>query len=130
LQYLAAWDVRRGCVIGRCESKTGIKPFGRLVSQVLSQEPYRSGKRLFWIVDNGSSHRGEAARKRLRQVDSRIILLHTRSCQLAQSSGNLLLDHPTKVLTPNDFCNLETLRLRLACTKNFPTTIQRLFSEV
>ncbi len=40
LQYLAAWDVHRGIVLGRCEAKTGIKPFGRLVDQVLEQEPY------------------------------------------------------------------------------------------
>jgi len=77
LQYLAAWDVRRGYVMGRCEPTTGIAPFGRLVKQVLAEEPYRSGARLFWIVDNGSSHRGDAAKKRLRQVDSRIIVVHT-----------------------------------------------------
>jgi hypothetical protein len=77
LQYLAAWDVRQGYVMGRCEPKTGIAPFGRLVKQVLAEEPYRSGERLFWIVDNGSSHRGTAARKRLRHLDSRIILVHT-----------------------------------------------------
>src|SRR5215831_42715 len=64
LQYLAAWDVRRGYVMGRCEPKTGIGPFGRLVKQVLAEEPYRSSERLFWVVDNGSSHRGEAAKKR------------------------------------------------------------------
>jgi hypothetical protein len=28
LQYLAAWDVRRGMVMGRCEAKTGIVPSG------------------------------------------------------------------------------------------------------
>jgi len=28
LKYLAAWDVRRGIVVGRCEKKTGIKPLG------------------------------------------------------------------------------------------------------
>jgi hypothetical protein len=39
LQYLAAWDVRRGYVMGRCEPATGIEPFGRLVRQVLAQEP-------------------------------------------------------------------------------------------
>ena len=55
--------------MGRCEPTTGIAPFGRLVHQVLAAEPYPSGDRLFWIVDNGSSHRGEAARQRLRQVD-------------------------------------------------------------
>jgi hypothetical protein len=40
LQYLAAWDVHRGIVMGRCEKKTGIKPFGLLVDQVLEQEVY------------------------------------------------------------------------------------------
>jgi hypothetical protein len=47
LQYLAAWDVRRGCVIGWCELTSGIAPFGRLVNQVLAEEPYRSSDRLF-----------------------------------------------------------------------------------
>ena len=31
LAYLAAWDVHRGRVFGRCETTTGIAPFGRLV---------------------------------------------------------------------------------------------------
>ncbi len=54
LAYLAAWDVRRGGVLGRCEATTGIAPFGRLVAQVMAQEPYRSAPRVFWVVDNGS----------------------------------------------------------------------------
>lgn len=78
LQYLAAWDVRQGMVFGRCEPKTGIEPFKRLVKQVIEQEPYASSERLFWIVDNGSSHRGQAAGKRMRELDPRIILLHTQ----------------------------------------------------
>jgi hypothetical protein len=36
LPYLAAWDVRRGIVMGRCEPSTGIVPFGRLVAQVMA----------------------------------------------------------------------------------------------
>src|SRR4029079_15305176 len=71
-QYLVAWDVRGGYVRGRCEAKTGIAPFGRLVEQVLGQEPYRGAERLFWVVDNGSSHRGAAAARRLSGVDARI----------------------------------------------------------
>jgi hypothetical protein len=63
--------------MGRCEAKTGIAPFGRLVEQVLAVEPYRSAERLFWVVDNGSSHRGEAAARRLRAMDGRIVLVHT-----------------------------------------------------
>jgi hypothetical protein len=115
LQYLAAWDVRRGCVMGRCEPKTGIAPFGRLVNQVLAEEPYRSSERLFWIVDNGSSHRGAAAKRRLRQVDSRIILVHTpvHASWLNQVEIYFSIIQ-RKVLTPNDFADLEAIRLRLA----------------
>jgi len=72
LQYLAAWDVQRGRVMGRCEAKTGIEPFGRLVEQVMQDAEYRcpGGRsdvrgQVFWVVDNGSSHRGEASVKRL-----------------------------------------------------------------
>ena len=38
--YLAAWDVRRAKVFGRCEAKSGIAPFDRLVDQVMQQSPY------------------------------------------------------------------------------------------
>ena len=114
-QYLAAWDVRRGYVMGRCEAKTGIAPFGRLVEQVLAVEPYRSAERLFWVVDNGSSHRGAAAARRLREVDARIVLVHTpiHASWLNQVEIYFSIIQ-RKVLTPNDFANLEALRLRLA----------------
>lgn len=65
LQYLAAWDVHRAKVFGRCEPATGIEPFGRLVEQVMTTEPYASARRVFWVVDNGSSHRGNAACARM-----------------------------------------------------------------
>ncbi len=42
LAYLAAWDVHRGKVFGRCEPTTGIAPFARLVEQVMTIEPYAS----------------------------------------------------------------------------------------
>jgi hypothetical protein len=119
LQYLAAWDVRRGYVMGRCEPTTGIEPFGRLVAQVLAQEPYRSAKRLFWIVDNGSSHRGEAARNRLLKVDPRIILVHTpiHASWLNQVEIYFSIIQ-RKVLTPNDFPSLDAVRIRLALYEN------------
>jgi hypothetical protein len=59
LTYLAAWDVRRGRVFGRSERKGGIERFDRLVWQVMTKEPYASARRVFWILDNGSSHRGK-----------------------------------------------------------------------
>jgi hypothetical protein len=115
LQYLAAWDVRRGYVIGRCEPTTGIAPFGRLVEQALSQKPYRSARRLFWVVDNGSSHRGEASRQRLRKIDRRIILVHTpvHASWLNQVEIYFSIIQ-RKVLTPNDFADLDAVAVRLA----------------
>src|SRR5215210_3261259 len=65
LCYLAAWDVHRGCLFGRCEQQTGIVPFGRLVEQVMTAEPYARARRVFWIVANGSSHRGRVSTERL-----------------------------------------------------------------
>src|SRR3954449_6843155 len=60
LAYLAAWDVHRGQVIGRCEPTTGIEPFERLVEQVMSSQPYASARRVFWVVGNGSPPRAQA----------------------------------------------------------------------
>jgi hypothetical protein len=134
LQYLAAWDVRRGYVIGRCEATTGIVPFGRLVNQVLAEEPYRSGERLFWVVDNGSSHRGETARQRLHQLDPRIIVVHTplHASWLNQIEIYFSIIQ-RKVLTPNNFVDLEAIRLRLALYENLsnqsPTPFQWQFDR-
>jgi hypothetical protein len=57
IAYLAAYDVHRAKTFGRCEDTTGIVPFTALVEQVMTQEPYKSAERVFWVVDNGSSHR-------------------------------------------------------------------------
>ena len=66
-------------------------------------------------MDNGSSHRGAASTKRLRQIDSRIIVVHTpvhaRGLNQVDISFSII---QRKVLTPNDFADLEALRLRLA----------------
>jgi len=115
LQYLAAWDVHRGMVLGRCEAKTGIQPFGRLVEQILEQEPYCDAERLFLIVDNGSSHRGTASVQRMKRRDKRIILLHTpvHASWLNQVEIYFSIIQ-RKVLTPNDFADLDTVRMRLA----------------
>jgi len=115
LQYLAAWDVHRGVVLGRCEAKTGIKPFGRLVDQVLEEGLYREAERLFFVVDNGSSHRGQTAVDRMRRRDKKIILVHTpvHASWLNQVEIYFSIIQ-RKVLTPNDFANLEAIRVRLA----------------
>jgi hypothetical protein len=75
--YLAAWDVHRAKVFGRCELKSGIAPVDRLVSEVMGQEPYKSARRVFWIMDNCSAHRGQKAVDRLRSKWPNALLVHT-----------------------------------------------------
>jgi DDE superfamily endonuclease len=112
--YIAAWDVHRAKLFGRCERKTGIVPFGRLVAQVMRQQPYRSARRVFWIVDNGSSHRGQRAAARLRAKWPNIILVHTpvHASWLTQIEVYFSIVQ-RKLLTPNDFANLAALRGQL-----------------
>src|SRR5262245_38762282 len=114
LAYLAAWDVRRAKVFGRCESTTGIEPFDRLVQQVMEQEPYRSAQRVFWIVDNGSSHRGAASIKRLQGAYSNLVLVHLpiHASWLNQIEIYFSVVQ-RKVLTPNDFNSLQEVSHRL-----------------
>ena len=129
MQYLAAWDVHRGMVLGRCEAKTGIEPFGRLVDQVLEQEPYHDADRLFFVVDNGSSHRGQASVVRMRRRDKRIILVHTpvHASWLNQVEIYFSIIQ-RKVLTPNDFATLDAIRLRLALYEELSNRTPRPFA--
>lgn len=108
--YLAAWDVHRAKVFGRCEVKTGIAPVDRLVSEVMGQEPYKSARRVFWIMDNCSAHRGLKAAKRLRDKWPNAILVHTpvHASWLNQVEIYFSIVQ-RKVLTPNDFSSLAQL---------------------
>jgi DDE superfamily endonuclease len=114
LAYLAAWDVRRGGIQGRCEPSTGKAPFGRLVDQVMQQEPYRSAPRVFWIVDSGSSHRGATAARELAVRYPNLILVHL---PIHASWLNQIELYSSiiqrKVLTPNDFADLRAVETRL-----------------
>jgi hypothetical protein len=114
LAYLAAWDVHRAKLFGRCEPKNGIQPFGRLVDEVMREEPYASAERVFWIVDNGSSHRGERSVKRLEGAwpNLRLVHLPTHASWLNQIEIYFSVVQ-RKVLTPNDFADLEVLGERL-----------------
>jgi DDE superfamily endonuclease len=121
LQDLAAWDVQRGRVMGRCEAKTGIEPFGRLVQQVMESSEYRDpegrrdvASRVYWVVDNGSSHRGAAAARRIAQAHANATLVHTpvHASWLNQVEVYFALLQ-RKVLTPSDSANLQELELRI-----------------
>jgi hypothetical protein len=115
LAYLAAWDVHRGQVTGRCETTTGIAPFARLAGPVMTTEPYASADRVFWIVDNGSSRRGAASIKRMTKAwpNARLIHLPVHASWLDQAEIYFSVVQ-RKVVTPSDFTDLDQIRDRLA----------------
>ena len=112
--YMAAWDVRRAKIFGRCERKTGIAPFNRLMKQVMTQEPYRSARRVFWTMDNGSSHRGQASIDRITKQWPTVVPVHTpvHASWLNQVEIYFSILQ-RKALTPNDIPSLEALEERL-----------------
>ena len=115
LAYLAAWDVHRGQVTGRCEHTTGIAPFARLAGQVMTAEPYARADRVFWIVDNGSSHRGAASITRMTKAwpNAHLIHLPVHASWLDQAEIYFSIVQ-RKALTPGDFTSLDQIRGRLA----------------
>lgn len=112
--YLAALDVHNPRVFGRCEEKNGIAPFDRLIDQVMTRPPYSDARRVFWIVDNCSSHRGQRAVQRLQNKDPRLVLVHApvHASWLNQIEIYFSIVQ-RKVLTPNDFPNLAAAAERL-----------------
>ncbi len=110
LTYFDAWDVRHGGVIGRSEPTGGILAFDRLVHQVMTREPYASAPRVFWIVDNGSDHRGKASIKRLQTRWRNLILVHlpVHGSWLNQVEiYHSIIQR--KLLAPNDFASTAEL---------------------
>jgi transposase len=114
LAYLAAWDVHRARLFSRCEPTTGIEPFERLVTQVMTVEPYCSAERVFWVVDNGSSHRGQASVDRLQGewANLRLVHLPVHASWLNQIEIYFSVVQ-RKVLAPNDFTDLAEVEARL-----------------
>jgi transposase len=129
LAYLAAWDVHRAQVIGRCEPTTGIAPFSQLVEQVMTAEPYASADRVFWIVDNGSSHRGGASVTRMARAwpNAHLIHLPAHASWLDQAEIYFSVVQ-RKALTPNDFTSLDQIRDRLAAFETRYNAIARPFN--
>ena len=105
--YLAAWDVHRARLFGRCEPRSGIAPFDRLVEDVMTQEPYRSARRVFWVMDNGSAHRGAKGRcplaGPLADAPAGAHPLHASWLNQIEIYFSVV---QRKVLTPNDFATL------------------------
>jgi len=114
LAYLAAYDVHQARVYSHCAATTGIVPFMTLAEHVMTQEPYASAKRVFWVVDNGSSHRGQAAIDRLARRFPNAVMVHTPVHASWLNQVEIFFSIvQRKVVTPNDFTSLDQVEDRL-----------------
>ncbi|MFQ5738520.1 MAG: transposase [Acidobacteriota bacterium] len=129
--YLAAWEVRKARLFGRCEPKTGIEPFSPLVSQVMSQQPYRSAPRVFWVMDNGSSHRGQACIRRLQSRWTNLIVVHTPVHASWLNQIEIYFSVLTrKALKPNDFDSLDELKTRILSFQRHDQQVAKPFNRL
>ena len=128
LAYLAALDVHRAQIFGRCEPKGGIAPFERLVEQVMLTPPYCCAERVFWIVDNGSSHRGQTSVDRLseRWPNATLIHLPIHASWLNQIEIYFSILQ-RKALAPNDFADLHELERTILDFERYYTQIAEPF---
>jgi hypothetical protein len=126
--YLAALDVHRAKLFGRCEQKSGIAPFERLVAQVMAQSPYLEARRVFWILDNGTSHRGAPCVARLQARYPRLVPVHgpVHASWLNQIEIYFSIVQ-RKALTPNDFSSLAAVEERLLGFQRYYETLAQPF---
>jgi hypothetical protein len=128
LAYMAAWDVRQAKIFGICKSSTGIDSYRELVDLVMQQEPYRSADRVFWITDNGSSHRGQTSINRLKSWYSNAIQVHTPVHASWLNQVEIYFSVlQRKVLTPNDFESLSDLKNSILDFQKLYETIAKPF---
>ncbi len=114
LAYFAAYDVHRAQVIGSIAPKTGIEPFTELVAQVMSTEPYASARRVFWVVDNGSSHNGQRSVERMSSTWPTATLVHlpVHASWLNQVEIYFSILQ-RKAISPGNFADLDHLAERV-----------------
>jgi len=114
LAYFAAYDVHRAQVIGQIAPKTGIEPFTTLVQAVMTTEPYASARRVFWIVDNGSSHNGQPSIDRMTAAWPNATLVHLpiHASWLNQVEIYFSILQ-RKAISPSDFEDLDALAERI-----------------
>ena len=81
----------------------------------MTTQPYASADRVFWIVDNGSSHRGAASAERMTKAWPNAQLIHLPAHASWLDQAELFFSVvQRKALTPNDFTSLDQIRERLA----------------
>ena len=89
LAYFGAYDVHRAQLMGRIAPSTGIAPFTALVEQGDDHRTVRLGRqRVFWIVDNASSHAGRASISRMSEAWPTATLVHLWPCSASRARNS------------------------------------------
>src|SRR5271167_3146458 len=114
LAYMGAYDVHRARLMGTVAEKTGIVPFMELAERVMTPEPYASARRVYWVVDNGSSHRGQRSVERMHAAwpNAHLVHLPVHASWLNQIEIVFSVIQ-RKVVKPADFADLGALADRL-----------------
>lgn len=127
--YVAAWDVHRAALFGRVVPKISIGAFDALVANVMKRAPYRTARRVFWIVDNGTIHRGPRAAARLRARWPNLVLVHlpVHASWLNQVEIYFSILQ-RKALTPSDFATVAAAAERIIGFQDHYQTVARPFA--
>ena len=114
LNLLACLDVHSGQVFGQCYARKRRVEVEAFVNELLGREPYASAKRIHFILDNGSSQHPNTFPQWMKAHHPKVRLhyLPTHASWLNQIELYFSIVQ-RKVLTPNDFRDLEYLQQRL-----------------
>jgi len=90
----------------------------------MATPPYMEARGVFWIVDNGSAHRGPRAAGRLQAQHPRLVLVHgpVHASWLNQIEIYFSIVQ-RKVLTPNDFASLPAVAEPLLAFERYYETL-------
>lgn len=124
--YLAGWDVHHANLFGRIEATISNQSFDGLVDEIMSSYPYCQARRVFFVVDNGTIHRGQASidRTHARWPNAHLIHLPIHASWLNQVEIYFSVLQ-RKVLTPQDIPTEQELTARiLAFQQHYAQTAQ------
>lgn len=112
--YQAAWDVRRARLFGQVVERNTIETFDAFVAEVMNTEPYASAERVFWILDNGTVHRGQRSVDRLTGQWPTLVPVHlpVHANWLNQIEIYFSILQ-RKALSPDDFGSREEIEARI-----------------
>ncbi|MEK6592015.1 MAG: hypothetical protein AABZ67_02920 [Pseudomonadota bacterium] len=81
----------------------------------MTQPLYRDARRVFWIMDNGSSHRGRPCVRRLTEAFANLVPVHASWLNQIEIYFSIV---QRKALTPNDFSCLARSKIDCCASRN------------